>query len=86
MGVDEVHLLGDVMSPQLLVELEKTSGLESLAMLVEGLFAGLQEIWNVDRKIEVQLTALSDTFQRAESEGAVLDYRASHIRAGVPTQ
>jgi len=86
MSVDEVHLLGDAMLPQLLIEFKKASGLEASAVLVKDLFSGLQEIWNVCRKIEVQLPALPDAFQGPEKEGAVFDDGASRIRAGVPVQ
>ena len=54
MSVRQAHLLSHVVISQTLVEFQKASGLKCLVMLIEGLFAGLEEIRSIRRKAEVE--------------------------------
>ena len=86
MTVNQVHLFRDAVPSQLLVELQKASGLKRLVMFVKSLFAGLQEVWSSRRKSEIQLPGLPDSFQGSEKQHAVLYDWPSQIGAGIPAQ
>ena len=85
-AINQVHLFGDVMSAQLLVKLQKGSGLKCLIAFVKALFADLQEIRSVRWKNEVQLATLPDALQRPENEDTVADNWRSCTDAWVSAQ
>ena len=85
-SVHQIELLTDSVPSQLFVDLKKTSGFEALVVSVESSFTGLQELWNVCWKLEVQLPALPNAFQRPKEESPVLYDRSSSVRAGIPAQ
>jgi len=86
MSIDQVHLFGHVVPSQLFVEFEKAASFEDLVVLVERLFADLQEVRCIRWKVEVQLAAFANTLQGTENENAVVQNWAAYIHAGLPTQ
>ena len=85
MTVAQAHLFGKAMPAQVLIELEKTSGLKELTMFVERHFAGLQEIRRAWRETEIELPALSDALYRSEKKDAVFEKWSAQIRARIPS-
>jgi hypothetical protein len=70
----------------LFVEFEKAASFEDLVVLVESLFADLQEVRCIRWKVEVQLAAFANTLQGTENENAIVQNWAAYIHAGLPTQ